>query len=73
MFKKGGLGVLPVPPGEVGPPISSSVVLCSFVRLVCNAALVLVICFCPSSVHVVATFAGTALFPLLCSVPQFFP
>ena len=28
--------------------------------------LVLVVCLCPSSVHVVATFSGTVLFPLLC-------
>ena len=34
--------------------------------------LVLVVCLCPSSVHVVATFPGTVLFPLLCSVLQFF-
>jgi len=33
---------------------------------------VLVICLCPSSVHVVATFSGTVLFPLLCSVLLFF-
>jgi hypothetical protein len=32
---------------------------------------VLVFCFCPSSVHVVATFSGTVLFPLLCSVLRF--
>jgi len=30
--------------------------------------LVLVVCLCPSSVHVVATFSGTVLSPLLCSV-----
>jgi len=34
--------------------------------------LVLVVCLCPSSVHVVATFSGTVLFPLLCSVLPFF-
>jgi len=34
--------------------------------------LVLVVYFCPSSVHVVAIFAGTVLSPLLCSGPQFF-
>jgi len=28
---------------------------------------------CPSSVHVVATFSGTVLFPLLCSVLPFWP
>ena len=33
--------------------------------------LVLVVCLCPSSVRVVATFPGTVLFPLLCSVLQF--
>ena len=38
--------------------------------LYCSAYLVF--CLCPSSVHVVATFPGTVLFPLLCSVPQFF-
>jgi hypothetical protein len=41
MFEKGGLACCLIlnPPGEVGPPISSSVVLCSFVRLVCKAVL----------------------------------
>ena len=34
--------------------------------------LVLVVSLCPSSVHVVATFSGTVLFPLLCSVLPFF-
>ena len=34
--------------------------------------LVLVVCLCPFSVHVVATFSGTVLFPLLCSVLLFF-
>ena len=29
-------------------------------------------CLCPSSVHVVATFSGTVLFLLLCSVLPFF-
>ena len=57
---------------EVGPSISSSVVLCFFVLLVYTVVLVLVVCLCPSSVHVVATFPGTVLFPLLCSVLQFF-
>ena len=56
------------PQDEVGPSISSSVVLCIFVRLVCIVVLVLVVCLCPSSVHAVATFPGTVLFPLLCSV-----
>jgi hypothetical protein len=35
------------PPDEVGPSISSSVVLCFFVRLVCILVLVLVVCLCP--------------------------
>jgi len=35
--------------------------------------LVLVVCLCPSSVHVVATFPGTVLIPLQCSVLPFFP
>ena len=48
------------PEGEVGPSISarSSYVPSSFV--------------CPSSVRVVATYRGTVLFPLLCSVLHFF-
>jgi len=33
--------------------------------------LVLVDYLCPFSVHVVATFSGTVLFPLLCSVLPF--
>ena len=57
---------------EVGPSISSSVVLCSFVLLVDIVVLVLVVSLCPSSVHVVATFSGTVSFPLLCSVLPFF-
>ena len=56
------------PQDEVGPSISSSVVLCSFVLLVDIVALVLVVCLCPSSVRVVAAFSGTVLFLLLCSV-----
>ena len=68
-----GLGVFPVDPqDEVGPSISSSVVLCSFVLLVYIVVLVLVVCLCPSSVRVVATFSGTVVFPLLCSVLPFF-
>jgi hypothetical protein len=31
----------------------------------------LLVCLCPSSVHVVATFPDTVLFPLLCSVFPF--
>ena len=60
------------PQDEVGPSISSSVVLCSFVLLVYIVVLVLVVSLCPSSVRVVATFSGTVLFPLLCSVLPFF-
>jgi hypothetical protein len=56
------------PQNEVVPSISSSVVLCSFVLLVYIVVLVLVVYLCPSSVRVVATFSGTVLFPLLCSV-----
>jgi len=40
--------------------------------LVYIVVLVLVVCLCPSSVRVVATFSGTVLFPLLCSVLPFF-
>ena len=54
------------PQDEVGPSISSSVVLCFFVLLVYIVVLVLVVCLCPSFVHVLATFPGTVLFPLLC-------
>jgi hypothetical protein len=39
--------------------------------VVYSVKLVLVFCLCPSSVHVVATFSGTVLFPLLCSVLLF--
>ena len=53
------------PQDEVGPSISSWVVLCFFVLLVYIVVLVLVVCLCPSSVHVVAAFPGTVLFPLL--------
>jgi len=49
------------PQDEVGPSISSSVVLCSFVLLVYILVLVLVVSLCPSSVRVVATFSGTVL------------
>ena len=61
------------PQDEVGPSISSSVVLCSFVLLVDIVVLVLVFNLCLSSVHVVATFSRIALFPLLYSVLPFFP
>ena len=64
--------LFPDPQDEVGPSISSSVVLYFFVLLVYIVVLVLVVCLCPSSIHVVATFPGTVLFPLLCSVLQFF-
>ena len=60
------------PQDEVGPSISSSIVLCFFFLLVYIVVLVLVVCLCPSSVHAVATFPGTVLFPLLCSVLPFF-
>jgi len=73
MFLKGYACFLFLDPrDEVGPSISSSVVLCSFILLVYIVVLVLVVCLCPSSVHVVATFSGTVLFPLLCSVLPFF-
>ena len=55
------------PQDEVGPSISSLVVLCSFVLLVYIVMLVLVVYLCSSSVRVVATFSGI-LFPLLYSV-----
>jgi hypothetical protein len=55
------------PEDEVGPSISSSVVLCSFVLLVYIVVLDLVFYLCPSLVRVLTTFAGTVLFPLLCS------
>jgi len=61
------------PQEEVGPSISSSVVLRSFIPLVYIVGLVLVVYLCPSSVRVVATFSGTVLFPLQCSVLPFFP
>ena len=62
-----------VPQNEVGPSISSSVFLCSFVLLVYIAMFVLVFYLCPPSVLVVATFSSTVLFPLLCPVLPFFP
>ena len=73
MFLKGWVCFLFLDPqDEVGPSISSSVVPCSFVLLVYIVVLVLVVCLCPSSVRVLATFSGTVLFPLLCSVLPFF-
>ena len=57
MFLKGSACFLFLDPqDEVGPSISSSVVLRFFVLLVYILVLVLVVCLCPSSVHVVATF-----------------
>jgi len=61
------------PQSGVGPSISSSVVQCSVFLLVRISVAVLVAYFCPSSVRVEATFSGTVLFPLLCSVHPFFP
>jgi len=61
------------PQNEIGPSISSSVVLCVFVILVYIVVLVSVFYLCLSSVRVVATFPGTVLFPLLYSVLPFFP
>ena len=61
------------PQDEVGPSISSSAVLCSFVPLFYILVFVMVVYFCPSSVRVVATFPGIVLFPLLCPVLPFFP
>ena len=61
------------PQNQIGPSISSSVVLRVFVLLVYIVVLVLVSCLCPSSVCVVATFPGTVLFPLLYSLLLFFP
>jgi len=61
------------PQSGVGTSISSSVIQCSLFLLVCISVPVLAVYFCPSSVHVVATFSGTILFPLLYSVLPFFP
>ena len=61
------------PQDEVGPSISSSVVLCSVVLLVDIAVLVWVSYLYPTSVRVVTIFSGTVLFHLLCSVLPFFP
>ena len=73
MFLKGWASFMLLDPQDaVGPSISSSIVLCSFVLLVYIVVLVLVVCLCPSSVHAVANFSGTVLFPLLCSVLPFF-
>jgi hypothetical protein len=47
------------PQDEVGPSISSSVVLCFFVLLVYIVMLVLASYLCPSFVHVVIIFVGT--------------
>ena len=58
------------PQNEIGPSVSSWVVLCSFVILVYIVALVLVFYLCPSSVRVVATFPSTVLYctVLYCTV-----
>ena len=61
------------PQDEVGPSMCSSVFLCSFVLLVYIVELILVFYLYPSSVPALATFSGTVLFPLLCSVLAFFP
>jgi len=69
-----GLGMFPVPWSSrwswsihlfLGRPMF-------FFLLVYIVVLVLVVSLCPSSVRVVATFPGTVLFPLLCSLLQFF-
>ena len=74
MFVKGYVRSLFLSPQSgVGPSISSSVVQCSVLLLVCISVPVLADYFCPSSVRVVATFSGTVLFPSLCSVLPFFP
>ena len=74
MFMKGYVRSLFLnPQSGVGPSISSSVIVCSFVLLVCIVVLVLVFYLCPSSLHVVATFPGIVLFLLLYSVLPFFP
>ena len=74
MFTKGQACFLFLKPqDEVGPSISSSDVLCSFILLVDTVVLVLVFYLCSFSVHVVATLTGIVLFPLLCYVLPFFP
>ena len=75
MFLKGQVCFLFLDPqDEVGPSISFSVVLCSFVLLVYIVVLVLAVCLCPSSVRVVATFSGTVFisFTMFC-IPVFLP
>ena len=57
--------LFPDPQGEVGPSVSSSVVLCSIVHLVYIVVLVFIFYMCPSSVRVVATISATVLFPVL--------
>jgi hypothetical protein len=61
------------PQDEVGPSISFSVVLCSFFPLVYIVVLVLVVCLCPSSVRVVATFPGVVSFPFTVFCALVFP
>jgi hypothetical protein len=56
------------PQNEIGPSISSSVVLCPFVLLVYIVTLVLVFYLCPSSLRVVATFPGSLIsFTIFCA------
>jgi len=57
------------PQGEVGPSISSLVVLRSFVLLVDIVVLVLVFYLCPFAVRVVATFPGTVFVLLKDVIP----
>ena len=70
MFMKGQACFLFLDPQDVvGPSISSSVVLRSFVPLVYIVVLVLVVYLCPSSVRVVATFSGNCFisFTMFCA------
>jgi hypothetical protein len=55
------------PQDELGPSISSSVVLCSFVLLVYIVVLVLIVYSCTSSLRVVATFSGIVFFSMFCA------
>ena len=53
MFLKGQACFLSLDPqDDVGPSISSSVVLCFFVLLVYNLMLVLVVCLCPCTRYI---------------------
>jgi len=73
MFLKG-LGVFPVPWSSRWSWFLHLFLgrLMFFVLLVYIVVLVLVVCLCPSSAHDVATFSGTILFPLQCSVLPYF-